>query len=105
MDLSDLIPLTIAANIIPDRPHPSTVWRWALKGVRAPDGSRVRLRHARVGRRIYTSRAALIEFFEAAAEAHVCVEEQAVERNASTSRRRASQIEASEEFLRDAGVL
>lgn len=103
-ELSDLIPLTTAANICPHRPHPSTVWRWALKGVAAPDGSRIRLRHARVGRRAFTTRQWLLDFFKAAAEARLAPPDPVVD-GANTSRRRTAQIEAAEKFLRDAGVL
>jgi hypothetical protein len=39
-----------------------TIWRWALKGLPAPDGQRVRLRASRLGARWITSTQALQEF-------------------------------------------
>lgn len=45
--------------------HPKTFVRWALRGVLGPDGNRVRLQHARAGRRMLTTEAWLAEFFAA----------------------------------------
>lgn len=56
--------------------NPATVWRWAQKGVRAADGSRVRLEVARVGRRWLTSRAAVARFV-AALNRQACEQTQA----------------------------
>jgi hypothetical protein len=44
---------------------PSTVWRWARKGSKAPDGRLVRLEVCRVGGRWLTSRSALARFISA----------------------------------------
>lgn len=45
--------------------HPSTVSRWILKGVKTPDGRRVKLRAVRLGWAWYTTRAWLDEFITA----------------------------------------
>ncbi len=42
--------------------HPSTVTRWALKGVRLADGRTVALEAVRVGGRLVTSRQAIVRF-------------------------------------------
>lgn len=44
------------------RLHPATLTRWILRGVRALDGSRVRLEAVRVGCRWLTTEAALERF-------------------------------------------
>lgn len=46
------------------RPHISTLWRWMRRGVRG-----VHLEHARIGKRVVTSREALARFASALAEA------------------------------------
>jgi hypothetical protein len=43
----------------------STLWRWALKGLRAKDGQLVKLRAIRVGETLCTSEQWLREFFDA----------------------------------------
>ncbi len=49
-----------------ERPvHPSTLARWAQRGVRTPDGRIVRLESARIGGKLVTSRAAIIRFIAA----------------------------------------
>lgn len=59
--------LTEATRAIPPldgkRPVPSTVWRWARKGLRG-----VRLEYCRVGHRVVTSREALSRFANRLAE-------------------------------------
>lgn len=63
-----VLSLSEACKVLPAiegrKPHPSTLWRWARKGVRG-----VRLEYARLGRRIVTSREALGRFVNALAEA------------------------------------
>lgn len=55
----DLFPLTDTANI-PGRPHPTTVGRWATRGVRG-----IRLETVRIGGRLYTSAEAVQRFVAA----------------------------------------
>ena len=45
--------------------HPSTIVRWAARGVRLPGGSVLRLETVRLGGRLATSRAALARFVAA----------------------------------------
>ncbi len=52
------------------RPHPSTVFRHARRGVAAAQGGgRIRLEHVRVGGRIFTSRESIERFWAACADA------------------------------------
>jgi Protein of unknown function (DUF1580) len=65
-----LLSLHDAAQLLPSsrvgkRVNFSTIWRWALRGVRATDGRRVKLEAARVGGRWLTSREALERFASA----------------------------------------
>ena len=57
----EVLSLSDAARALPSvhgrRVHPSTLWRWARKGIRG-----VRLEYARLGRSILTTRAALTDF-------------------------------------------
>ena len=69
-----LLTLAAAAKLLPDPPHPSALWRWARRGLRARDGSLIRLEHFRIGGRIYTTEAALEAFGRALAEADVAAE-------------------------------
>jgi hypothetical protein len=61
-----LLTLREAAALIPGRGrrrvHASTIARWITRGVRAPDGRRVRLRAVRLGSKWLTTRAWLEEF-------------------------------------------
>lgn len=63
------ITLAEAAKTVPGNPHTSAVWRWARKGVKARSGERIRLRHTRVGGRVFTTRAWIDEFGERLAQA------------------------------------
>jgi len=66
---SELISLGEAAKHSPGRPSANCVWRWCRKGVRARCGQRVRLRHVRVGGKIFTSARWVDEFGQQVAEA------------------------------------
>ena len=66
----DGLSLADAAGLVPafrpGRPtNAATVWRWAAKGVRLPDGTRIKLETCRIGGRQMTSRAALGRFIAA----------------------------------------
>lgn len=52
-----------AGLLAPGQPTRQTVWRWTRHGVNG-----TRLRHVRVGQRVYTTQQWLEEFFDAAAE-------------------------------------
>ncbi|MBX3322230.1 MAG: DUF1580 domain-containing protein [Phycisphaeraceae bacterium] len=60
--------LAEAAKFAPGRPTPNCVWRWCRKGVQTRGGERVRLKHARFGGKIFTTRVWLHSFAEALAE-------------------------------------
>jgi len=67
---SDTLTLTEACRVLPpgrngSRPHLSTLLRWIMHGVPAPDGRRVRLAAVRMGGKWLISRAALADFAEA----------------------------------------
>jgi len=66
MSTFSYISLTSAAKLLPPvdgKPlHVSTIYRWAIKGVRG-----IRLQHVRLGRRILTTEQDLHEFGEALA--------------------------------------
>lgn len=61
--------LSEAAHTLPGRPHTSTLWRWARRGVMARTGERVWLDHARFGGRVFTTRVWLQEFGQRLADA------------------------------------
>jgi hypothetical protein len=61
-EISDYLTLTQASRLLPNRPHPSTIWRWCRKGVLSRTGERVWLRHVRFGGYVYT-RALWVEEF------------------------------------------
>jgi hypothetical protein len=67
MSHPEYITLAQAAQLCPGKPHPSTVWRWARKGV-ASGGRIVRLRTGRQGRRTVTTPEWLDEFTRESAE-------------------------------------
>ncbi len=69
---SDALSLSEAAKAIPGRPHVSTLWRWATRGVRG-----VRLRTFVIGGRRFTDVAAIEEFIRrtTAASAIRCSDE------------------------------
>jgi hypothetical protein len=70
LDDEKRISLIQAAALLPpgrgsQRVHPSTLARWIHRGVRAPDGKRVRLEALRCGARWTTSAEALRRFAQA----------------------------------------
>ncbi|VTT97590.1 unnamed protein product [Gemmataceae bacterium] len=60
--------LTLAAAIrlvgvlTGEEPCNSAIWYWTRRGVRGPDGERVRLRADRFGHLVVTTRAAVVDF-------------------------------------------
>lgn len=49
------ITLTQVAKVAPGRPSTNCLWRWCRRGVKARDGQRVRLKHLRIGGKIFTT--------------------------------------------------
>jgi hypothetical protein len=66
-----LLTLDEAAQLLPHRPHPSALWRWARRGLRARDGRVIRLAHVRIGGRIFVTLQAIREFGAALAAGDV----------------------------------
>lgn len=60
---SKYLTLAQAAKLAPGRPSSCAVWRWARRGVKSRSGRRVRLKHIRVGRRLFTTLVDLEHFF------------------------------------------
>jgi len=84
-----------------------SVWRWCRRGVKSRCGNRIKLRHVRVGGKIFTTEAWLDEFFKATAEsdaAHFDVEHEPQPKPPSDAQR-ARQIDAARTRLKAAGVL
>ncbi|NOT02348.1 MAG: DUF1580 domain-containing protein [Phycisphaerales bacterium] len=69
MPETDYLSLNEAAAASPGRPHTSSVWRWCRKGVRARNGTTVKLPCVRAGGRVFILRDALQTFFAAVADA------------------------------------
>lgn len=68
----EYISISQAAALVPGRPSPSCVWRWCRQGIKSRSGLRVRLRHVRLGGRLFTTRPWIDEFGTelATADAH-----------------------------------
>jgi hypothetical protein len=56
----NVVPLARAPGLVPGRPHISTFWRWAGRGVRGH-----RLEILRIGGKVYTSQEAIDRFLAA----------------------------------------
>ncbi len=104
-----VLTLSEAARALPPldgkRPHSSTIWRWARKGLRG-----IKLEVRRIGGRFVTSREALERFSQRLAEIPLNDEPPTRTPANSTSRgrtdkQRLKDIEAAERTLRDGGVL
>lgn len=103
--MSDLITLTAATKLIPGRPCVPTVWRWCRNGVMARNGERVRLQHWRCGGRLFTSQAALLDFFSrTAAQDLEHFDARAEARTGHVSERREKEIERANRELAEAGI-
>jgi hypothetical protein len=64
--------------MLPDRPHPSTLWRWSARGIKG-----IKLETTLVGGRRYVSLEALARFFERlnSSNSHVATTPDQPERN------------------------
>lgn len=80
------------------RPHASTLWRWARKGIQG-----IHLETRRLGGRFVTSLEALDRFSERLAEANPLETKADIPRR-SQPRHRARDIEAAEQRLAKAGI-
>lgn len=84
-----VIDLTQAAKLLPNRPHTSSLWRWARKGIGG-----IRLDYIRAGRRILTSVEAVDRFCRALAEADEVSPRSAHETATRTTHARPAQRQA-----------
>lgn len=66
--LAHLLTLAAAAKLLPNHPHPSALWRWSRRGLRARNGQVIHLQHVRLGGRVYTSEEWLSDFGRKLAE-------------------------------------
>jgi len=64
-----LISLAEAARRCPARPHPSAIWRWCRRGIKARNGETIRLEHRRIGRRVFVRPDDMDRFYVKLAEA------------------------------------
>ena len=111
MHATDYITLGEAAKLAPGRPSANCIWRWCRKGVLSRSGQRVRLRHVRIGGKIFTKAEWLNEFGQrlAAADAEHFDLDDAPSlptpgRRPRTDGQRQAAIERAERELREAGV-
>jgi len=96
IDIHRESPLKIneALDLVPGRPHLSTLWRWCHRGVRG-----IKLETVLIGGTRFTSREALQRFFDRTTAAA-----DGVQPVARTSAERRRSIEAAERELDDAGI-
>jgi len=107
IELNEALTLAQAARELPrldgKRPHPSTLWRWARKGLRG-----VRLEYCRLGRRVVTSRAALTAFAAALAAADTApaapTPPREPPRDGRSANRKAQDVARADARLRKAGA-
>ena len=105
----ELLTLTQAAKCLPkvdgNKVAVSTLWRWCRKGLRG-----VFLQYIRVGRRICTTRSALLQFFADLAELDQRVppdtrsQPRVLKRRPITSRQRQRALAEADAILDEAGI-
>jgi hypothetical protein len=66
----DYISMTQAAKLAPGRPSATTVWRWAMRGVKLRSGDRLHMQSVRFGGKVFTTVAWLTEFGAACSIGH-----------------------------------
>ena len=94
-----------ATRVLPEvngrRPHPSTIWRWARKGVFG-----IKLETRRIGGRFVTSREALERFARRLAEVDAAERPEPTDQRskARSDKQRESDVRRAERELRKAGI-
>lgn len=58
-----------AVQLVPRHPSAGTIWRWIRRGVWTRHGGNVRLRHVRIGGRVYTTEDWIRQFLDDLASA------------------------------------
>ena len=99
MDAKDYLTLSQAARKLPGRPAAGTLWRWCRRGLKVRDGRHVRLRHVRIGGRLYTTLDWIEEFGRQLAEADI-----EARQVAHPNRLRVPSHREAEELLRKEGL-
>lgn len=64
-DVCRAVPVPKVPALFPGRPSVATVWRWILKGVRGPNGEKLRLESFKCGGRRFVSCEAIERFIAA----------------------------------------
>jgi len=64
-------------HVIGRRPSPEVLWRWRVKGVAMPDGSKLRIKALRCGKSWYCTLAQAEEFVRLQTEAFTAEDENA----------------------------
>lgn len=102
IDTNEYIDCATAGQNLPGRPSANAVWRWAARGVLGRDRQRVRLRHIRVGKKLFTTMAWLMEFSVEYAAARVIEDAPPAERveRVGPARRKREIAEAMAELAR-----
>ena len=108
-DPDELLTLAAAGRELPPRrygarPGPSTLWRWARRGLAAGETT-IKLRTTSVGGTTCTTRRWLREFFEALEQARADAREAAHAPEETSARTRTAQQESARKTLREAGIL
>lgn len=96
----DWITITAAAKLAPGRPNATTVWRWAMHGVKLRNGDRLRMQCVRFGGKIFTTVAWLMEFGAASSVGHQPTPAQPVARRLGAKSRARRIAEAQAELAR-----
>lgn len=74
---SEYLSLNEVSAMLPGRPGTGAIWRWCRRGVKSRTGERIRLQHARAGRKIVVQRGWLDRFLSDLAAADMPVLERA----------------------------
>lgn len=106
--METLLTLVAVAKQTPGRPSANAIWRWCRKGVKSRSGQRIRLKHVRIGGRIFTDAESLQRFFAEVAEADNAYFDRSVETvplpRPENLARRQRQIDQAEAELSAAGI-
>ena len=106
--MQNMITLAEATKLIPGRPSTNVAWRWCRRGLKARSGEVVRLKHRRVGGKIYLTEKAIGDFFETLAQADIEHFEQQdgfQNPNIKPDKLKHDRLEEAEQFLKKEGLL
>jgi hypothetical protein len=108
-EIPEYLTLTQATKLSPGRPSTNCIWRWCRRGVLSRGGRRVRLRHVRIGGKIYTTAEWLNDFGQRLADADAAYFDIEAETAASvperySRKREERELQALERQLEEAGA-